>query len=56
MGAKHCGPRANENFPLFSYLPHSKDQTIIERVLLENDRGHLSKEISIRIFKIYDLD
>ena len=34
----HCGPRANENFPLFSYLSDSKDQTIIEKVLLANDR------------------
>ena len=36
----HCGPRANENFPLFSYLSDSKDQTIIEKVLLANDRGN----------------
>ena len=38
--AKRCGPRANENFPPFSYLSDSKDQTIIEKVLLANDRGN----------------
>ena len=36
----HCGPRANENFLLFSYLSESKDQTIIEKVLLANDRDN----------------
>ena len=37
---EYCGPRANENFPLFSYLSDSKDQTIIEKVLLTNDRDN----------------
>ena len=37
----------------FSYLSETgKDQTIIEEVLLANDRGNYSKQISIRIFKI----
>ena len=36
----HCGLRANENFPLFSYLSDSKDQTIIEKVSLANDRDN----------------
>ena len=30
---QHYGPRANENFPLFSYLSDSKNQTIIDKVL-----------------------
>ena len=33
-------PRADENFPLFSYLSDSKNQTITEKVLLANDRGN----------------
>ena len=36
----HYGPRANENLPLFSYLSDSKNQTIIDKVLLANDRGN----------------
>ena len=39
-GSVHCGPRANENFPFFSYLSDSKDQTITEKLLLANDRGN----------------
>ena len=39
----YYGPRANKNFPLFSYLPDSKNQIIIDNVLLANDRGKLSK-------------
>ena len=40
----------------FSYLSDSKNQTIIDKVLLENDRGNLIKRISIQIFRISDLD
>ena len=36
----HCGPRADENFQLLSYLSDSKNQTIIDKVLLANDRGN----------------
>ena len=52
----HYGSRADENFPLFSYLSDSKNQTIIDKVLLANDKGNYAKQISIQIFRISDLD
>ena len=37
----HCGPRANENFAtILQNLYDSKNQTIIDKVLLENDGGN----------------
>ena len=40
----------------FSYLSDSKNQTIIDKVLLANDGGNQAKQILIRIFRISDLD
>ena len=49
-------PELMKIFHFFSYLSDSKDQTIIEKILLANDRGNSTKQISIQIFKICDLD
>ena len=37
---QYSGPRADENFPLFSSLSDRKNQTITDKVLLANDRGN----------------
>ena len=42
-------------FPTFFHLSDSKNQTI-DKVLLANDSFNKTKQVSIRIFKISDLD
>ena len=43
-------------FHAFLNLSDSKDQSIIDKILSGNDKGNLTKQFLIRIFRVSDLD